>query len=62
MSKYQFSEFSLYNIEGIAKTTPRVTKIITVNNFQRIFDAQIIDGKIKKAYLYQRDMSDREIK
>ena len=33
-----------------------------INNFQRIFDAQIIDGKIKKAYLYQRDMSDREIK
>ena len=31
------------------------------NNFQRIFDAQIVDGKIKKAYLYQRDMSDREI-
>jgi hypothetical protein len=31
-------------------------------NFQRIFDAQIINGKIKKAYLYQRDMSDREIK
>ena len=34
----------------------------TLNNFQRIFDAQIINGKIKKAYLYQRDMSDREIK
>ena len=34
----------------------------TANNFQRIFDAQIIDGKIKKAYLYQRDISDREIK
>ena len=32
------------------------------NNFQRIFDAQIVDGKIKKAYLYQRDMSNREIK
>ena len=32
------------------------------NNFQRIFDAQIVEGKIKKAYLYQRDMSDREIK
>ena len=31
------------------------------NNFQRIFDAQIVDGKIKKAYLYQRDMSDREM-
>ena len=34
----------------------------SANNFQRIFDAQIIDGKIKKAYLYQRDISDREIK
>tara|TARA_B100000575_G_scaffold108457_1_gene86340 strand:+ start:495 stop:1019 length:525 start_codon:yes stop_codon:yes gene_type:complete len=33
-----------------------------VNNFQRIFDAQIINGKIKKAYLYQRAMSDREKK
>ncbi len=31
------------------------------NNFQRIFDAQIVDGKIKKAYLYQRDMSEIEI-
>ena len=31
------------------------------NNFQRIFDAQIVDGKIKKAYLYQRNMSDREV-
>ena len=33
-----------------------------MNNFQRIFDAQIINGKIKKAYLYQRDISDRERK
>ena len=32
------------------------------NNFQRIFDAQIINGKIKKAYLYQRNMSERELK
>ena len=31
------------------------------NNFQRIFDAQIVDGKIKKAYLYQRNISDREV-
>ena len=30
-------------------------------NFQRVFDAQIVEGKIKKAYLYQRDKSDREI-
>ena len=34
----------------------------TVNNFQRIFDAQIINGKIKNAYLFQRDMSERELK
>ena len=32
-----------------------------INNFQRIFDAQIIDGKIKKAFLYQRNMSEGEI-
>ena len=31
------------------------------NNFQRIFDAQIVEGKIKKAYLYQREISEREI-
>ena len=32
------------------------------NDFQRIFAAHIVDGKIKKAYLYQRDISDRELK
>ena len=32
------------------------------NNYQRIFDAQIINGKIKNAYLFQRDMSERELK
>lgn len=31
------------------------------NNYQRIFDAQIVEGKIKKAYLYQRNMSEGEI-
>ena len=31
-------------------------------NYQRIFDAQIINGKIKNAYLYQRDISERELK
>ena len=30
-------------------------------NFQRIFDAQIIDNKIKKAFLYQRTLADSEI-
>ena len=39
-----------------------VSEIDNMNNFQRIFDAQIINGKIKKAYLYQRDISDRERK
>ena len=30
-------------------------------NFQRIFDAQIIDNRIKKAFLYQRTLAESEI-
>ena len=30
-------------------------------NFQRIFDAQIIENKISKAFLYQRTLSESEI-